>query len=132
MIPGIGNTEMYSPSQIMKKQGLDRSAFLRLLVTELTYQDPINPVDDKDFIAQLAQFSSLEAMEGMSVGFENLSRSSQWVYAISLIGKHVSGIDENGNEVSGIVTSAKIKDKSIVVSLNDGTSIDLNTIKEVK
>ena len=49
-----------------RRSSLDKDAFLKLLLTELKYQDPLNPTDDKAFIAQMAQFSSLEQMQNMS------------------------------------------------------------------
>lgn len=48
------------------KNDLDKDAFLRLLTTQLANQDPLNPMEDKEFIAQLAQFSSLEQMQTLN------------------------------------------------------------------
>jgi len=49
-----------------KNQGImGRDDFLNLLITELKYQDPMNPMEDRDFIAQMAQFSALEAMQNV-------------------------------------------------------------------
>ena len=48
---------------------MDKDAFLRLLITQLANQDPMHPMEDKEFIAQMAQFSTLEQINNMSVGF---------------------------------------------------------------
>ena len=78
-------------------QTLGKDDFLQLMITKLQYQDPLNPMDDADFIAQLAQFSTLEQMSNISDGIE---ASNQWsflqmqslnnVMASGLIGKEVT------------------------------------------
>ena len=56
-----------------RKNDLDKDAFLRLLTTQLANQDPLNPMEDREFIAQLAQFSSLEQMTAMNKTLETKS-----------------------------------------------------------
>ena len=85
-----------NPVATGSQQQLGRNDFLQLLVTKLRYQDPLNPASDEDFIAQLAQFSSLEQMEKIASGIES---STQWDFlqmqsinnmmAANLIGKEV-------------------------------------------
>lgn len=69
---GVENRYRYYDSQpkTQKSDSLDKDAFLNLLVTQLKNQDPLNPMEDKEFIAQMAQFSSLEQMKNMN---ENLN-----------------------------------------------------------
>ncbi len=57
-----------------KKTDLDKDAFLRLLTTQLANQDPLNPIEDREFIAQLAQFSSLEQMTSLNKTLESTSK----------------------------------------------------------
>jgi flagellar basal-body rod modification protein FlgD len=56
----------------MPRQSLGKTDFLELLMKQLAYQDPLSPMEDKEFIAQMAQFSSLEQMTVMSEGFTKL------------------------------------------------------------
>jgi len=75
------------------KAELGKDDFLKILITQLQHQDPTNPMQDKEFIAQMAQFSSLEQMTNMSTQFgkvANLLNSSE---AQSLLGKQVEVLD---------------------------------------
>lgn len=81
---------------------LDKNSFLKLLVTQLSKQDPTNPMNDRDFIAQMAQFSSLEQMNNVANSMHKL-RASQ---ASQLIGKSITGKDfVTEKPLEGIVTS---------------------------
>ncbi len=71
---------------------MGRSDFLHLLITQLRYQDPLDPMDNQAFVAQLAQFSSLEMMERLNTSFEDnlmLTQSLNNTAATGLIGNHV-------------------------------------------
>lgn len=71
---------------------LGRDAFLRLLIAQLENQDPTNPQENGEFVAQLAQFSQLEESQKMSLAFESFSsafQSTQHLQATSLVGRAV-------------------------------------------
>ncbi|GAW28297.1 MULTISPECIES: flagellar hook capping FlgD N-terminal domain-containing protein [unclassified Carboxydocella] len=106
---------------------LGKDAFLQLLTTQLRYQDPLRPMEDKDFIAQLAQFSSLEQMQNLNLNF-NLLRGTE------LLGKTVKAklTDEKGQErvISGLVTAAQKVDGQVKLTVNDQV-VSIEQILEV-
>ena len=107
---------------------LGKNDFLNLLVTQLRYQDPLNPTDDKEFIAQMAQFSSLEQMQNMS----NTLSNSQ---AFSMIGKRVTATisDSSTSElktVVGEVSTVKVSSGKTYVVIN-GQDIEASKVTQV-
>ncbi|BBH20870.1 hypothetical protein Back11_22150 [Paenibacillus baekrokdamisoli] len=95
-----------------KSQTLGKDEFLRILVTQLKNQDPMQPLQDKDFIAQMAQFSSVEQL--MNMGEQMTKFNQNLGTASSMIGKEVSWNEyaQTGEllPVSGKVDSIVIKD----------------------
>jgi len=89
------------------KNELGKDEFLQILITQLTNQDPTEPMQDRDFIAQMAQFSTLEQMTNMSGEFEKLGALLQSGQAVSVLGKNVDVVLGNSiitgrvQEVSG-------------------------------
>jgi flagellar basal-body rod modification protein FlgD len=71
------------------QQDLGKDDFLKILITQLQHQDPTKPMEDREFIAQMAQFSSLEQMTNMSTQFTELSATLKGSQAMNLIGKDV-------------------------------------------
>lgn len=90
-----------------KGSALDKDSFMLLLVTQFKYQDPLNPMEDKEFIAQLAQFSSLEQLMNMNDSMKLLTdatNNQQMLNATSYIGKSVmaygTSISKKGDTIS--------------------------------
>lgn len=101
------------------KSGSDMNmdAFLNLLVTQMQYQDPLEPAKNEDFLAQLAQYSSLEQMQ-------NINRSSQMSQANQLIGKVVEGnvtnpLTKTIDQVQGVVDSVAYRDGKIFLVVGE-------------
>ena len=81
---------------------LDKNDFLQILITQLSHQDPTQPMQDKEFIAQMAQFSSLEQITNMSEGLAKVANLLARSQAVGLLGALVD-IADGTDTVSGVV-----------------------------
>lgn len=120
---------------------LGKDEFLKLLITKLEYQDPLNPMDDEDFIAQLAQFSSLEQMSNIS---EGIAESNQWdflqmqsinnVMAAGLIGKDVKASYESiyydGTNTPDISFTTNSFASDLTIKIKDAEGYTVATIND--
>lgn len=114
-----GKTETYQNKNTNKNE-LGKDAFLQLLVTQLQYQDPLDPVDNTQMVSQLAQFSALEQMQNLSTIASTMSNTQ----ALSLAGKNVilevgkSLGSENTTMVGGRVDFVQIVDGKAKLSIH--------------
>ncbi|HXK90231.1 MAG TPA: flagellar hook capping FlgD N-terminal domain-containing protein [Thermosynergistes sp.] len=131
-VTGVGTTtEMYSTAQTREiKTELDKDSFLRILVAQLTNQDPLEPLKDTEFIAQMAQFSELEQMMNISKQLDNLTMLSL-LSSGGLVGRTVSFFDEAGEEASSRVLSVRFGDGDVTLELASGKGIPIGAILSI-
>ncbi|HEX8939077.1 MAG TPA: flagellar hook capping FlgD N-terminal domain-containing protein [Candidatus Limnocylindrales bacterium] len=98
-VGGLPGTSLAKSKDTSSVYGLGKDDFMKLFLAQLANQDPTNPVNDKDFLAQLAQFSLIDTMNQVKTALSG----TQLAQASSLIGKHVQGTDVNGTAVNGTV-----------------------------
>jgi flagellar basal-body rod modification protein FlgD len=89
--------------------GLKLDDLLQVLLTELTHQDPFKPVDNKDFMAQIAQFASLDSSRQLNDNLVQLLTVQALNQSVGLIGRTVSADLGNGQIVNGIVRSVDLQ-----------------------
>jgi len=122
-------------------EGLGKNSFLQLLVTQMKYQDPLEPAKDTEFIAQLAQFNALEQMQNLNDSFQKMLKWSQLTQASSLIGKQIDGVvsagidtDKDGkpdtSNISGVVGEVRYVEGEprLVVGKNEIRLSDITRI----
>ena len=111
-------------------KSLDKEAFLRLLVEQLKNQDPLNPQDSSQFIAQMATFSSLEQLTNLNDATQQMKQSQDMIQAAALIGKQVEIMTEDGT-VSGTVEKAVVGSDGVKVFVG-GNSYEIGSIISIE
>ncbi len=113
-IDAIGSA--LTTTNVTSNSALNQEDFLKLFLTELNYQDPLEPLSNRDFLAQMAQFASIEQTKQTTESVNNLVYLNSSSQSVSLLGKKVEVA--NGAElVTGVVSS--------IAFTNDGLSIDI-------
>lgn len=125
------NTQLKESQKIVSKNSLGEADFLTLLVTQLKTQDPTKPMDDKAFIGQMAQFTSLKQMSSVADNLTNFTKEFDFTKSVSLVGKEVTFSDEIGNIQSGSVDSVIVKDGNSYLNVNN-QQVALKNIMEVR
>ena len=105
---------------------LGKDAFLTLLVTQMKYQDPLNPTSDKEFLAQLAQFTSLEQLTNLNSGMDKLNAAQgrqDMIGAVSFIGKEVKAkgdsLSKAGDKISTLYFDLSEAASKVTVNVFD-------------
>jgi flagellar basal-body rod modification protein FlgD len=117
-------------------QALGLQDFLKVLLTQLNYQDPLKPMDNQAFMAQMAQFTSLEQSQRLNDKLELLVANQAALQSVGLIGKTVSAKTDSGS-ISGVVSSLSLQGTSPLVSITTAAGavvpdVDLSRIVSVR
>lgn len=96
------------PNQGKPTDGMGKDTFLKLLVAQLKYQNPMEPADSSQFMAQTAQFSMVERLESMEKATTELLASERSRAATSLLGNQITWKDGGGVEKTGVVTGVRM------------------------
>ncbi len=122
--PSTVNRQLY-------QQQLGQGEFLRLLVTQLRSQDPLQPMTNTEFLSQMAQFSALQASQDLNAAFRDFARAQLVTQAAALVGRQVAGVDpQTGQPFEGAVTAVKFTDGTLHVIV-DNTDISAANIMVV-
>ncbi|WP_276840662.1 flagellar hook capping FlgD N-terminal domain-containing protein [Anaerovibrio lipolyticus] len=135
------STQGVKASEVGKKNELDKDAFLSLLVTQMQYQDPLSPMDNTEYLAQLAQYSSLEQMTNVASKLgdvyslvENIDSSVLVGQLSSMIGKDIQWTSSDGKTFyEGTVSGVSVTDgkTSVIATVKGPDGSDMSTKVEI-
>lgn len=134
-VTNIFNNPLYTVQEKKNATGnnkIDKEAFLKLLVAQLKYQDPLNPLKDTEFIGQLTAMSTLEQVINISSTLEDLATyqiySNALMIGSTIIGKSL--ITADGKEF--IAQGIALENGKLKIKIGEGDYISLAEIKEIK
>lgn len=110
---------------------LDKNAFLKLLVAQLRYQNPLSPTDPSSMMAQTAQFTMVESLQSISAAQAEAGAWQLVVAGQGLIGKQVTGLKDD-QVVTGVVTSLTFPAEGPTLTLADGSTLAIGSVTKVE
>ena len=118
-----------SIGDIATSENLGKDDFMKILIAQLTHQDPTEPMKDTEFIAQMAQFSTLEQMTNMTQDFGKLAGILSSSQALSVLGKSVELVDGE-RVIQGIVEEVSGRETPMI--LVNGTYYDFSKVEKIR
>lgn len=105
--------------------------FMQLMITQMTHQDPMEPLKDSEFIGQLAQFSTLESIKKLNSSFADMLFMQQLTQGADLIGKNIVYAQAGHGEQRGVVDAVKVEDGKLQLTVGD-KSVALADVRGVE
>lgn len=135
-IDAIGNS-LTSATGEVSRSNLSQNDFIKLFMTELTFQDPLEPINNREFLAQMAQFTNLEQARLTNENISNLVSINATLQSLGIIGKQVEITTDGGTNVTGTVSAVNFSPDGSLINVKqaDGsfiTNIKLSQIKTVR
>jgi flagellar basal-body rod modification protein FlgD len=111
----------------LQSSSLGIQDFMKILLTQLSYQDPLKPMDNQQFMAQIAQFTALEQTQQLNTKIDSLISTQASLQSVGLIGRTVDITTDNGT-VTGTVNSLSFSGSSPQLSLTTTSGAQLSGI----
>jgi flagellar basal-body rod modification protein FlgD len=133
-VTGTAGTPYTTPASatVDRPDQMGKDVFMKLLVAQMRYQDPGNPADSSQMMAQTATFSQVEKLEQLVTQNASMLVLQESATAGALVGRTATYTDTTGASVSGLVTSVKLASKgSEAVAVINGTQIPVGRLTEI-
>ncbi len=105
--------------------------FLKVMFAELTRQDPLQPSETKDLLAQISTIRSIESNLTLTDNLKQMVRQNEAAGAGNLVGQTVRGVDANGESLEGVVRSVRISREGAALNLVGGQTIEMKNLQEI-
>jgi flagellar basal-body rod modification protein FlgD len=120
-VTGIQGTQGSQATNHDAFAAVDLQDFIKLLVTELQSQDPMEPVDNSKILEQVSQIRAIESNTRLNDTLSSVALGQNLSTAGSLLGRQILGLGDNGKDVAGTVDSASVVDGEVKLNVGDAT-----------
>ena len=127
----VQGTELPGRAQSNRFAELESTEFIKVLVQELSNQDPFEPHDSAQIPEQLSSLRNIESQATLQEQIKNLVLQNEVAQAGGMIGRMVEGLDENGSRIDGVVTSVRVKDGKAVLELDTGKQLPMSRVERI-
>jgi flagellar basal-body rod modification protein FlgD len=130
-VSGTGSSSSSTTSTADRYSSLKVSDFIELLVTELTNQDPTEPVDTSTILEEVSMIKSIQSEQDLTDTLDNMDQSTNIASAANLIGRKIKGLDSSSDTVTGTVDSVTIDGDTVTLKVGN-SEVDLSNVSEIE
>jgi flagellar basal-body rod modification protein FlgD len=113
------------------KFALQTEDFIKMMITQLQNQDPLEPAKNEQLLAQMSQIGQLQSSQQLQESLKSMVLQNNLGAASSLIGKTVQGQLDNGEAITGVVNSIKVENDNVTLELDSGHTLKLDRITSI-
>lgn len=121
-----------STNQIQSsRSALKAEDFIKMMITQLQNQDPMEPAKNSELLSQMSQIGQLQTSTALQESLKSLVLQNSLGSAGNLIGKMVQGLDDNGSKIDGLVSSVRVQEDEVFLELDNGKSLKLSRVTAI-
>jgi len=130
-LTGTGSSSSSSSTAKAGNLALTSQDFIKMMVTQLQNQDPLQPTSNSELLSQMSQIGQLQSATDLQSSLKTMVLQNQIGAAGNLIGKTVAGVDDSTSPVSGVVTSVTVANNTVSLNLDNGKTLGLNNVTTI-
>ncbi len=127
----VGSSTASSSEAPSRKLELKTEDFIKMMITQLQNQDPLEPAKNEQLLAQMSQIGQLESSAQLQQSLAKMVLQNNLGAAGNLIGKSVVGLGEDGAQIAGTVTSVRVEDNNVFLELDNGHALRMDRVLEI-
>jgi len=128
----VNKTAPNATNQMPKKNfALQTEDFIKMMITQLQNQDPMEPAKNQELLAQMSQIGQLQSQTTLTDSLKSMVLQNNLGAAGNLIGKAVQGVDSTGKAIDGLVNSVRVQDGNVFLELDNGKTLEMSKVLSI-